>query len=275
MDNKIKELSLQNEPINVLDGLLQIFLKAVYDEGLRKKYLSRDYQKVWDNNWGKICDEFQKDPPIKPLIPPDNNHSFFNCAINYCYAKGQNTIVFEYLGILASSYSNFHAARALVNICINQLFSEKENASINSGELILKGCQIASHAAVRHLTPGYILSAMMHFFAGQYISMKDKSMSINYYSICYQQLLMADALEPYCAINIETCYTGKGIISSNPWGCETIQELISHFSQLIDLSFLPTKRIQKDVEKELKSLLPLLETTPDESAGLSNFFIFK
>lgn len=254
------------------DKLLQIFFSAATNEELRKQHLSSKHRTAWSNNWKTISAELQKNPALKPVIPPDNVHPFFNCALNYCRAKGHNIIVFQYLKTLAFSHSNFHAARAAVNICINQLSSGKENANLNFKAVIQEGCEIALHAAERHQTPGYLLSAIMNFFAAQYFTKFNKSLALQYYSTCYQHLLMADALEPYSEAQIESCYEGRGIIASNSWNCETIQDLITHFFRLIDASLLNTKKIQAAVASEVRMLIPLLEAVPDQTSGLKMDF---
>ncbi|MBX9587584.1 MAG: DUF5630 domain-containing protein [Gammaproteobacteria bacterium] len=252
----------------VSDKFLQIFFSAVKDEELRKQHLSSKHLTGWSNNWKIMSVELQKNSTVKPVITTDNVHPFFNCALNYCRAKGHNIIVFQYLKILAFSHSNFHAARAAVNICINQLFSEKENANINFKTVIQDGCEIALHAAEKHQTPGYLLSAIMNFFAAQHFTKANKVLALQYYSTCYEHLLMADALEPYSEAQIESCYEGQGIIASNSWGCETIQDLIAHFFKLIDASLLLTQKIQREVASEVRLLIPLLEAVPDQTSGL-------
>lgn len=260
----------------VSDELLLLFFKAMNDSSWMKKHLSKELHSAWVNNWEKISIELQKDPAISPIIPPDDIHPFFNCALNYCRLKGHHHLVFGYLKTLALEHSNFHAARAAVNICINQLCSEKENTNININVrgLILTASQISDHAAQRHLTPGYILSALLHFFTGQYFNNKDNTLAIQHYSTCYRQLLMAEALEPYSEQHIESCYNGTGIIASNPWGCNSVDELKSHFSKLIDTRLLSTQKIQSSVDSEVARLIPLLETYPTETAGLTEL-VFK
>lgn len=268
MEEASRESLLSSGSSPLSDKLLQIFFNAATNEELRKQHLSSKHRSAWSNNWEIISVELQKNSTVKPVIPSDNVHPFFNCALNYCHAKGHNIVVFQYLKILAFSNSNFHAARAAVNICINQLFSEKENANINFKTVIQDGCAIASHASERHITPGYLLSAIMNFFAAQHFTKFNKVLALEYYSTCYKHLLMADALEPYSETQIESCYEGQGIIASNSWGCETIQDLIAHFFKLIDASLLLTQKIQREVASEVRLLIPLLEAVPHQTRGL-------
>lgn len=249
------------------DKLLQLFFNAATNEELRKEHLSPKHRTGWNNNWKRMNSDLQNSSVLKPLIPPSNVHPFYNCALSYCRAKGQHTIVFQYLKILAFSDSNFHAARAVVNNCINQIFSEKENANLNFNNVIQEGCDIALRVAVKNRTPGYLLSAIMNFFAAQYFTKSNKGLALQYYSTCYQHLLIANALEPYSEDQIESCYEGQGIIASNAWGCERIEDLIGHFFKLVDASLLNTNKIQSDAASKVKQLLPLLEALPDVTSG--------
>ncbi len=252
----------------VSDKTLELFIKAINDKTLMKQQLGKNYLNGWNANWDKMVREFQENSSNRPLIHPENIHPFFNCALNYCHAKGHRPLVFQYLEMLANSESNFHAAQAAVNICINQLLHEKENTNLNFQVIIEKGISIASHAATIHRTPGYILSALLYLYIGQFFTNSNKLRALENYRLCLQQLLMAEALEVYSEEQIEHCYLGNGISGSNPWKCGSIQELKSQFFALVDPSLLPVKKIQDAVNQEIEELLPLIEAIPDETSGL-------
>ncbi len=251
------------------DKMLELFINAIKDGKIRQQQLSRDYQKAWENNWAKMLEDFRRNTTIKPLISPDNIHPFFNYALNYCNLKGQILLVFQYLKILSKSYSNFHAANAFVNMCINRLCTEKENSDLNASTIIQEGCEVALQAATIHLTPGYILSAMMHFFVGQYFRERDMSRALQQFSLCRQQLLMAEALEVYSEKQIIDCYRGEGIRASNSWDCESIQALKSRFTALVDPSLLNISKIQEIVDQDVEELKKQLETDPRETTGIT------
>ncbi len=253
---------------NANNNLLELLLNAANDERLRLQCLARDFEGGWNKQWAAESKKSEQPSPI----PQNQCPAFFGCAIIILNNRGYRNAVLKYLELLATPpYFNFHALKALTNHCIRTLRKVKENTSESPDELIGKACSYATTAANQHHTPGYLLFAEVNFCAAQYFEKHDNSSTSAHYELAYKHLLIAQELEPHCAVRIQKATLGQGIKALNQWGYDSIGAMISKL-----LAYLPDshyfhckKRAEQEASKVAKEIIKFFYPPPQNGEELS------
>jgi hypothetical protein len=258
--------------IGAFTNLIDLFVDAATNFKLRSEMLSRKYEGVWNNRWATMRNE-----TVNPLlIPQENCSAFFNCALSYLNDRGHNATVITYLEILAKPpHFNFHAAKAIANNGLNSLNKGKENTPERSQDIIKKSFEYAFIAAEYHHTPGYLLCAHVNFWAAQFLERTDKSLATAHYTLCYKHLLIAQALEPYCADKISSAYCGQGISAGNHWKDDSTQKLIHRLLSFFQDNglIIATRNAEFSASQVAKEIITLFNDKPlvtESLAGLHN-----